>query len=234
MSEAAPALPVLSYGRLAWCYDELAAVYSFGRIRASKHWLVDGLAPGERALFVGVGRGSDAVRAARRGVEVTALDVAPAMLNRLGRRLQREGLNARLVCQDLLAHRADAAYDAVVASYVLDLYAAPGARRALAHLVRQVRPGGRVLVADFAAGRRFARLHHGLACAVAGSLGLAERHSVHDCGALLAEAGCSVEERREFPLFRGGPVAFEALRARRSAPRAPVGAAADYTGRRGG
>jgi ubiquinone/menaquinone biosynthesis C-methylase UbiE len=63
-----------SYDGVAAIYDELAGLYSFGRIEASKQIEIASLAPQERVLFAGVGRGSEAVEAARRGAHVTAVD----------------------------------------------------------------------------------------------------------------------------------------------------------------
>ena len=123
---------VRSYGAVAWCYDELCAVYSLGCIRAAKRAHLAELGPGERVLYVGVGRGDEAVEASRLGAAVTAVDCSPAMLGRLRRRLDVEGLQAELIQQDLFLHRAPpAGYDVVVAHFVLDLFELSLVREAL-------------------------------------------------------------------------------------------------------
>ena len=63
------------YGEVASFYEELADLYSRGRIAASKRSQLVHLAPGDRVLYVGVGRGEDALEAARKGVRVTAVPV---------------------------------------------------------------------------------------------------------------------------------------------------------------
>ena len=100
-----------SYGAVAWCYDELAAGYSLGRIGRAKASQVCRLQPGERVFYAGVGRGDDAVRAAVRGAGVTALDASPLMLSRLRRSLARKGAEAQLLCGDLFDHRPTELYD---------------------------------------------------------------------------------------------------------------------------
>jgi SAM-dependent methyltransferase len=57
-------------------------------------WLDDPVAdvPGRRAIVVGCGLGDDAVEVARRGYEVTAIDIAPTALRRARRRARRAGV----------------------------------------------------------------------------------------------------------------------------------------------
>ena len=131
---------------MAWCYDELAALLSAGRIAAAKSDQLEMLEPGDRVLYAGVGRGVEALCAARRGVRVTALDRCPAMLDRFAVRLARAGLPAQVVCEDLFSHRPASAYDVVVANFVLNVFAPEEMAAALTHLARLLRPGGRLLV----------------------------------------------------------------------------------------
>ena len=52
-----------SYDAVALLYDELAELYSLGRIRRSKEVQLESIAKGDRVLYVGVGRGADALLA---------------------------------------------------------------------------------------------------------------------------------------------------------------------------
>jgi SAM-dependent methyltransferase len=181
-----------SYERLAWCYDELARLYSFGLIGAAKRVHLDHLAAGDRVLYAGSGRVEEAVLAARRGLKVTALDLSPAMLRKLGEGLRREGLDADLRCESLFDHSPGTPYDAVAAHYVLDLWRPRAMERALGHLAGMVAPDGLLSIADFApleAGRRgfVAALHFWPVALAARVLGLAELHAPHDYVRALAD-----------------------------------------------
>ena len=105
-----------SYASLAFIYDELASLYSFGRIAQSKRAQLGEIEPGARVLYAGVGRGEDAILAARFGAQVTAIDLAPTMLRRLEKKLAQEGLQAELIEGDVAEHEVEEAYDVVVAT----------------------------------------------------------------------------------------------------------------------
>jgi len=80
---------------------------------ALDHWLADGsLAPG-RILIPGCGRGHEAVDLARRGFQVTALDIAPTALAHLERQLEKAGVTAERVCDDALTWRPASPFDAI-------------------------------------------------------------------------------------------------------------------------
>ncbi|MBK7949034.1 MAG: class I SAM-dependent methyltransferase [Deltaproteobacteria bacterium] len=195
------------YGAVAAVYDELAALYSLGAIDRSKRAGVSALAPGERVLFVGAGRGSDVVGAVRRGCRVTAVDLAPAMLARLRASLDREGLAAETILGDVADHRPAEPYDALVAHYFLNLWDTPLAGAMLAHLRSLVRPGGRLVVADFArpSGGSVASL---LANAyyrpidwLAWALGYCALHPILDYGVLLPAAGFRITREQRFAVL---------------------------------
>ena len=212
-----------SYGAVAWCYDEVAALYSLGRIGLAKACQVSLLEPGERVLYAGAGRGSEAVLAAQRGARVTALDVSPAMLSRLQRRLDRVGSHAELLCGDYLEHEPRERYDVVVANFFLNLFAPEDMRRALARLVSWVRPGGRVMIADFApprgswATRIACRAYYRPVSLAAAALRLAALHPIYDYEREFDALGLSLLRRDEFRLARWSwtPVLYESLVARR-------------------
>lgn len=109
---------------------------------------VSGLRPG-RALDVGCGEGADAVWLARRGWQVTALDVSRVALDRAARHAREAGVevawvHAGLVEADLPA----GAFDLVSAQYPVLLRTTDAvAERALLDLVA---PGGTLLVVHHA------------------------------------------------------------------------------------
>ena len=120
-----------SYGRVAWCYEKIAATWSLGAIARTKATQIGLLSAGDRVLYAGVGAGEDAVLAAERGAKLTCVDVSPLMLRRLARRLGQRGLEAELVATDILAFDPDARYEVVVANFVLNLYREPTVERVL-------------------------------------------------------------------------------------------------------
>jgi len=107
--------------------------------------LVSGLAPrpGERWLDVGTGTGAVAIRAARAGADVTAVDIAPRMLETATRSAAAAGLRIRFELAD--AERlpyADAAFDVVSSAQGVIFALDP--RAAARQLARVCRPGGRL------------------------------------------------------------------------------------------
>jgi SAM-dependent methyltransferase len=90
--------------------------------------------PGERVLDVACGLGAVAAQAARRGAEVTAIDLAPGMIDRARRRPER--VDWRIGdCQSLPFE--DDSFDIVVSSF--GVIFAPDPRRAAAELSRVCR-----------------------------------------------------------------------------------------------
>lgn len=221
MSEGAERFDRHSYAAVASIYDEIAACYSLGRIARSKRAGIEAFAAGERVLFAGVGRGQDAVEAARRGVRVTAIDLAPTMLARFERALARAGLAAECIQGDVATHRPAEPYDGIDASYFLNLWDEPRAQAMLEHLARLLRPGGLLVVADFARprGGRLARLvaeaYYRPVDWIAFSLGLCELHPILDHHALLGRAGLRIVREQRFPVLFGSDPAFVTIVAER-------------------
>ncbi len=158
-------------------------------------------------LYAGVGRGEEAVEAARRGARVTALDCAPAMLRRLDRRLAREGLGAELVEADLFTWEGPAeGYDHVGAHFFLNVFSPERMREALSRLTGLV-GGGRLVIADFAT--RASAAYYRPVSVAAWALGLAALHPIYDYAPELEALEFTVSRRDGFG-------AFESLSAVRS------------------
>lgn len=209
---------------MAWCYDALASVLSGGAIERSKLVHVGEIEPGARVAVAGAGSGSDAVAAALVGARVTAIDVAPSMLARLERRARRAECEVNVRCEDLFDHRPLEPYDVVLAPYILNVFGDEEGRAALACLLDWLRPGGRLVIADFAppasawspAGRVWIRSYFAVVDAVGALLRLAPLHGMPDYGVWLEEAGARVCDRRGFSIWRGGPEQFESIVAEKS------------------
>jgi SAM-dependent methyltransferase len=113
---------------------------------------------GARVLEVGCGPGRLSVRlAGQHGLDVTGLDLDPAMIQRARANANRagDGLARRpsfLVGDVASLAFADASFDLVVSTLSMHHWADPAA--GLAEVGRVLRPGGRALVWDFRPGAR--------------------------------------------------------------------------------
>lgn len=138
------------YRYVAPIYDGLATFYSYGQIWACKTAFLTTIQPGDKVLFAGVGHGRDAVLAAQRGARVVAIDLSAAML-RYARQTQPQpelplsliqGKVQQLTCYDY--------FDVVVANFFLNVFDEASMLIILTHLARLLRPGGQLIIGDFA------------------------------------------------------------------------------------
>lgn len=135
----------LRYTFWAPVYDSVAGAAGFGDARRRSIERLQ-LAPGSRVLVIGAGTGLD-LEYLRRDLDVTAIDVTPAMLARLEARAAEAGRHVTTQLMD--ARRLafpDAYFDGVVMHLILAVM--PDPRRGLAEAVRVLKPGGRIAVFD--------------------------------------------------------------------------------------
>ena len=103
---------------------------------------------GERVLDVAAGNGNATLAAARRFADVTSTDYVPALLDRGRARAQAEGLAVAVEVADVENLRfADASFDVVLSTY--GAMFAPDHRRTASEMLRVLKPGGRLGLANW-------------------------------------------------------------------------------------
>ena len=162
-----PYLKAMGSDRLAPCYDLMARLGM--RERHLKGRVIDlaQLAPGRRLLDLGCGTGTLVLMARRRhpGATVIGIDGDPTILAIARRRAARAGIPVQL--DEGMAYAlpyADGSFDAVTATLMLHHLTHDQQLRTLAEVRRVLRPGGRLVVVDFA-------LPHNRLMALAGRAG---------------------------------------------------------------
>ena len=200
----------LRYGLYAPVYDLVGRRLDRGRQRSIER--LD-LRPGERLLIVGCGTGLD-FDFLPPGLDVTAGDLAPAMVRRARRRAHAHGLHADVRLLD--AHRLDlpaADFDAALLHLVLAVVPDPVA--AIQEVARVLKPGGRIGIFD-----KFlpdAATPSALRRAVGAVTNVVATDLNRQLGPLLAAAGLRL--RHEEPALLGG--LFRVAVAQKPPPAAP-------------
>ena len=103
---------------------------------------------GERVIDVAAGNGNATLAAARRFAEVTSTDYVPALLDKGAMRARAEGLEVAFGVADAEAlPYADRSFDAALSTF--GVMFTPDHRRAAGELLRVVRDGGRIGLANW-------------------------------------------------------------------------------------
>jgi ubiquinone/menaquinone biosynthesis C-methylase UbiE len=184
-------------------YELISAIAFGGRRRRVYGRIValSGARPGDRVLDVGCSGGYLArllAAAVTRGGQVTGVDPAAPAITYARRRAPGNCSFTVGTAQDLGVP--DGSFDVVTSTLALHHIPEPERPGAFSEMYRVLRPGGRLLVADFRPSRRRLALHSG---------GHAMRHNDPDLiGDLATAAGFRLEGRGDLPLLRY----FQAIR----------------------
>lgn len=187
-------------------YDIVARIYSAGRIDKCKTAMHDHIRPDDYVLFAGVGQGTDAVAAAERGARVTVVDLSDSMLDIFAGRISgRHFLHpVETVHTDILKYEEYGKFDMVYANFFLNVFTRPMVLAVIEHLAKLAKPGGYVVIGDFAlpSGGAVARAFQSLYWYIADIFFVfAARnafHPVYDYQTMLKGHGFQIEKVRCF------------------------------------
>jgi demethylmenaquinone methyltransferase/2-methoxy-6-polyprenyl-1,4-benzoquinol methylase len=133
-------------------YDLGIRLLTFGSVGRAYDRLASHVEAGQRVLDLGCGTGALALRAARRGAQVRAIDVSAAMLELAARRAREAGLESRVEFAEMGVAELDGeeprSYDAVTSGLCFSELSEDELAYALAQVMRILKPGGLLLVAD--------------------------------------------------------------------------------------
>ncbi|MCC6739926.1 MAG: methyltransferase domain-containing protein, partial [Planctomycetia bacterium] len=145
-------------------YDWLVRLLTFGREGALRRWTLDlaGVGPGGAVLDVGAGTGTLLLAAAERigpGGVLRGVELSPEMAARTRDKARKRGVELEIT--EASAARLpwpDATFDAVTCSLVLHHLTAAVRDDAVREMRRVLRPGGTLVLVDWAAPRSLLRV----------------------------------------------------------------------------
>ena len=134
-------------------YDRGMRLLTLGRWERAHQDMAARLAAGQQVLDLGCGTGALVVALARKGIQVTGVDVAPPMLSLASQRARDEGLADQVTLRELGAVDLDTAFgdqvfDGIVSSLMFSELSDDEIVYTLAECQRLLRPGGQLLIAD--------------------------------------------------------------------------------------
>jgi len=138
-----------NYDSIATFYQTIAHIYSFGQIRRSKNLQLSEMNEGIKVLYVGCGSGEDAVQAAKKGANVTCIDISSNMIENTAAALNKANLTARLICGDIFDHLECDCYDVVIVNYFLSNFSADILAKLFSHISALMKTDGKLMIADF-------------------------------------------------------------------------------------
>jgi len=139
------------YWLMGFQYEITGSLYSLGQIPKCKLAMLDSLNPGDKLLVAGVGHGIEAIQAAKKGVNVTAVDISKTMLKYMQKKIEKAKLNnpITIINNNILNVKYEGHFDMVIANYFLNVFKKEKMLQILTHLTTFVKPGGSIVIGDF-------------------------------------------------------------------------------------
>jgi ubiquinone/menaquinone biosynthesis C-methylase UbiE len=135
-------------------YDVGIRLLSLGRIsKVHRQMAEKGISEGSRVLDIGCGTGSLAIACARRGAQVTGIDISPQMLDIARRKVEQAGLTDSITLLQMSAIELDErfeseSFDTIMSSLTFSELSDDEQRFVLRQCQRLLKNGGRLVVAD--------------------------------------------------------------------------------------
>lgn len=139
------------YWLMGFQYEITGSLYSLGQIPNCKLAMLDNLNPGDKLLVAGVGHGIEAIQAAKKRVNVTAVDISETMLKHMQKKIDRAKLDnpITIINDNILNVEYNEEFDMVIANYFLNVFKPEKMLQILSHLTTFVKPGGSMVIGDF-------------------------------------------------------------------------------------
>ncbi len=206
-----------SYDSVSNFYEKLANIYSFGMIRVSKDSQLQEMRKGEKVLYVGVGSGEDAIKAARLGADVTCIDLSPKMLSITKQRFEKESLVGNFICDDITKYENEGYFDVVTANYFLNNFSKTAMLSILQHLTTLLKQNGKLMIADFVAPsnnvvvRAFQKLNYYIAVTFFWLARVAPFHKMQDYSQYFSKIGLKLDKVSYMRFMRIGPITYGSI-----------------------
>ncbi len=143
-------------------YATFATYMQAGAVEVMDHWNIKA---GQRLLDVACGAGQTAIPAARKGAQVTGIDIAANLIGHARKRSHEEGLNACFEVGDAEDIPCpNAGFDVAVSMF--GAMFAPRPEVVVGELARVLRPGGRLIMANWTSDSMPAQMFKAVAAVV--------------------------------------------------------------------
>jgi demethylmenaquinone methyltransferase/2-methoxy-6-polyprenyl-1,4-benzoquinol methylase len=133
-------------------YDRGIRLLTWGGIDAAYDFLLEHVEAGQRVLDIGCGSGALTLAAARRGAQVTGIDINPQMLALARAKVEQAGLRAQVELREMGVAELDqekaASFDVIMSSLCFSELTPDERNYALAQVWRLLTPKGIFLLAD--------------------------------------------------------------------------------------
>lgn len=198
------------YKLMGFQYEFTGFLYSLGQIPKCKVAMLDHLNPDDKLLIAGVGHGIEAIAAARKGVNVTAVDISKTMLKHMQKKIDKAHLNKpiQIINNDILQVKYEPEFDMVIANYFLNVFPREKMLQILTHLTTFVKPGGYMVIGDFKLpydhglfSKAFQNIYWYLAAILYWLTADNAVHPIYDYPNLLKSLGFEIDEIKNFKIF---------------------------------